>query len=735
MVEVEKDTKQEDQDLDILEVVADRIRDSNRLEDNAMEKGEAADAKRDPNFAMAASLATTEVDLLLSKREKKKPYENLPANPTVQLKGSLTSSTSTSGATSNSCEVPGAYALGGSATETAAETLPHSNISRVEQTRTAPYPITSSTIEVASGGNEDDPGQTGLVVANAVDDPQDLPQAQDVQRQTGTECQGEKPKSGILLFAVGVPVLAMVVLLVVFLSNAGSGNEDDLDPLLEEFEPVPVSPFSSPTQAPTTTQEALLALLPSNCTAQVDLNNPDLPQTRAFEWLVDDQVANSLPLERIQQRFILATLFYATGGGEDLWISSQGWLDHDVHECDWFTSPDFSLRPMFSVQYPGMLAGIFPDHPNDLPQQPCNVRGLYEHLWLDQNQLEASLPEEFFLLTHLKSLSFALNRLQGTVSTRIGQLTNLEALSIMGMAQEGGSTIPSQIGLLTQAKALVLAFNDHTGTVPSELGLLSNLEHLVFGQNSKLTGSLPALSLFPDLQWIILDSCNITGTIPTQIGDLSSLEYVVLGGNSFSGTIPSQVGRLSKASMLSLTNNLLTGTIPAQLGLLSSCDLIDLDQNQLSGPIPSQFGLLKNISLFLSFGDNPFLSGSIPTQLGLLTNLYDLNFANNNHTGPIPSELGRLQSLGSLVLRNNSFTGGIPEELSSLNESMYVLDARSNPTLSGVIPPGLCRLNSTCVPFSTIKCSLHSKGEVGMSFDCNNSTLCGCGCPCKFNIL
>jgi hypothetical protein len=67
------------------------------------------------------------------------------------------------------------------------------------------------------------------------------------------------------------------------------------------------------------------------------------PQYLAMEWATEvDQVPwteaptdEALRLARMKQRFALATLFYATGGGDGSWNKSYGWLDTAAHECTW----------------------------------------------------------------------------------------------------------------------------------------------------------------------------------------------------------------------------------------------------------------------------------------------------------------------------------------------------------------------------------------------------------------
>ena len=115
--------------------------------------------------------------------------------------------------------------------------------------------------------------------------------------------------------------------------------------------PTPTSP--APTVSPTVNtvdSTPLMALLPelrasfSNAT-YADIETEGSPQQLAFQWLVSSRhppsedasevgVPEFPPLARLQQRFALATLYFATGG-ESTWINNVGWLDSTVHECNW----------------------------------------------------------------------------------------------------------------------------------------------------------------------------------------------------------------------------------------------------------------------------------------------------------------------------------------------------------------------------------------------------------------
>lgn len=70
------------------------------------------------------------------------------------------------------------------------------------------------------------------------------------------------------------------------------------------------------------------------------LMNPDTPQGLAFLWLVEIDSAQLDPCDassrsRIEQRYTLATLYYATTVDGASWKDASGWL-MDSDECDWF---------------------------------------------------------------------------------------------------------------------------------------------------------------------------------------------------------------------------------------------------------------------------------------------------------------------------------------------------------------------------------------------------------------
>ena len=104
------------------------------------------------------------------------------------------------------------------------------------------------------------------------------------------------------------------------------------------------------------------------------------------------------------------------------------------------------------------------------------------------------------------------NQLSGPIPSALGNLTNLERLSLWGNQLSG--PIPSELGNLANLEFLSLRDNQLSGPIPSELGNLANLQ---------------ALSL---------DSNQLSGSIPSELANLDNLRALSLGNNQFSGCVP-----------------------------------------------------------------------------------------------------------------------------------------------------------------------------------------------------
>ncbi|CAB9531178.1 Leucine Rich Repeat [Seminavis robusta] len=289
-------------------------------------------------------------------------------------------------------------------------------------------------------------------------------------------------------------------------------------------------PTFAPTLAPTSLESFLLSLLPEQTITGMEDN--DSAQYQAFKWLQEDPFVYDYPDWRILQRHALMTVFYATAGPTQ-WSNNTGWGSYHLHECAWFQNQEFALKSFIGKLYPGFLAGFL----EPLPGSQCDKQGRYLHLWLDQNNLEGSLPEELYSLTSLQTLSAGLNPLYGSFSSYIGQLQQLRGLAFSSTGLSG--SIPKEMGNISSFEVIVLNDNQLEGSIPNEIWQLSTLDSLVLGRNEKLGGTMPSIiSTLPKLRWLLMDDCALTGSIPTELGQARSLEWLALLGNQLSGTLP-----------------------------------------------------------------------------------------------------------------------------------------------------------------------------------------------------
>jgi Leucine-rich repeat (LRR) protein len=482
---------------------------------------------------------------------------------------------------------------------------------------------------------------------------------------------------------------------------------------------------SSPTGSPTSELEHLFRQELPQYTVDI-LVDTGTPQFRAYEWATEADAVperdargdEELLLERMKQRFALATLYYATGG-ENSWTNKEGWLNATAHECSW---SGCCCGAQCLVNHDEDTAG---DGDRQLVQ-----------LSLRSNSLQQSLPLEIGLLLTLTSLSLNNNDLRGSIPSTVSSLTNLVALDLsynrltmlpttIGLVTALSSLsashndllfIPSELGNLTTLQNLDLSYNAFNGSMPSNLGQLSSMVSMSLECGSRGAdgscssgighkGPIPTelgnllfltsldlswnqlsripteIGLLTNLLYLDFDVNAIEGPIPVEIARLSALTSLDISTNWLSSSIPTQLGLLSKLVYLGLESNSLTGSIPTELGQLSGIVSLDLSDNQLNSTIPTQLGRLSKL-LYLSVGSYfsdaaNSLTGPIPTELGMLTALTSLLLASMKLNSTIPTQMGHLSNLYHLALSTNSLIGPLPAEIGQMSD-LYYLDISSN---------------------------------------------------------
>ncbi|KAJ8500909.1 hypothetical protein OPV22_011461 [Ensete ventricosum] len=100
-----------------------------------------------------------------------------------------------------------------------------------------------------------------------------------------------------------------------------------------------------------------------------------------------------------------------------------------------------------------------------------------------------------------------------------------------------------------------------SGTLSARIGNLTNLQQVLL-QNNNISGELPPeLGLLPKLQSLDLSNNRFNGSVPESLGRLHSLRYLRLNNNSLSGVFPESLSRIPLLSFLDLSYNNLSGPV------------------------------------------------------------------------------------------------------------------------------------------------------------------------------
>ncbi|KAG7350956.1 two component regulator [Nitzschia inconspicua] len=397
----------------------------------------------------------------------------------------------------------------------------------------------------------------------------------------------------------------------------------------------------TPSSAPTTFN--LFAFLKENSFDDgIALTVPWSPQGRAYAWLVQDTRETNYPTQQILQRYIMATLYYATFG--DNWLANDSWLSSES-ECTWFNKSRSS--PV------------------------CNSNNELVSLQLDLNNLGGSLPAELGLLSNsLERITLRggpSNFLSGTLPPELGYLTRLKVFFARG--NNLSDTIPHEIGYWRELEQLDLSRNRFAGPLPTEIGNFRNLEFFEVSGNN-LSGVLPSqMGLMTVCTQLFFEENTFLSSVPTEFGNLSLLKELK-GGSNVLLSLPSELGQLTNANIISFTGSSIPGRIPSELGRLQGLRFLELRNNVFDGNIPSELGLLIQLRDQLDLSYNR-LSGPIPSDLGRLVELRGLSLQHNLLTGQLPSEISQLSRLTSLQLEGNQLTGSIPDLVCNTFNSTY----------------------------------------------------------------
>jgi hypothetical protein len=145
--------------------------------------------------------------------------------------------------------------------------------------------------------------------------------------------------------------------------------------------------------------------------------------------------------------------------------------------------------------------------------------------------ITGAIPDNFYDLKYLKTLSIASVGITGGLSSKISNFSKLEALAMLSIPL--GGTIPIELGNLVNLRSIGLGFLDLKGTIPNSLGNLLNCSQITIVGNSALSGGIPAeFRNLLKLQNLGLAANNLEGKIP-DLTNLGLLSFFEIGSNRF----------------------------------------------------------------------------------------------------------------------------------------------------------------------------------------------------------
>lgn len=292
------------------------------------------------------------------------------------------------------------------------------------------------------------------------------------------------------------------------------------------------------------------------------------PHRMAYEWMMNiDELRWTTNYPTIVQRFLLATFYFATGGG----LITSTWevcsaVPNEILPPDEANAVDTRCISHGEEIICAHLQA-FEDCPEyyrrfglDPPSNPKNrwLSGTSECDWYGiecDNQ------------GHVMAISLQKNNLVGSL---IKELSVLDQVRIINLSNNDlGDFLPSWQGW-DRLQYLSLSKNLFEGTVPTEWQEWTNLSTLDLA-NNQISGLMLLPNNWVELDTLILNSnAGLSIEISEQVGTLRKLETLELQGCLIISDLPGSMKDLTNLQDLNLAHCGLLGTVPNSLGKMTS---------------------------------------------------------------------------------------------------------------------------------------------------------------------
>ncbi|KAF3441406.1 hypothetical protein FNV43_RR15320 [Rhamnella rubrinervis] len=342
----------------------------------------------------------------------------------------------------------------------------------------------------------------------------------------------------------------------------------------------------------------------------------------------------------------------------------------------------------------------------------CANSSVLEILRLHSNSFSGSLPDDLSLFPRLKEIDVGNNYFNGTLSSSIGNLFELEILNVPSNSLQGVFS-EQHLSNLSRLRILDLSSNSVTMKLsfnwfppfnleflslrscksgpyfPNWLATQKNIRYLDLSGNG-IIGTIPKWfwDFTPDMHYLNLSKNQIHGRLPMLPTKFPSLLVLDMSSNSFDGPLPPFPTDLT---ILNLSNNFISDSIMSFCNSKSMLfQYLDLSNNQLSGVLLDHCVSRWTRLQFLNLANNYF-SGEISSFFDSLPHIENLNLRNNSFSGELPWTLRTCETLKFLDLSDNKFSGNILHMIGTRLLSLEILIMQSN-EFKGRIPLSLCEL-------------------------------------------
>jgi len=445
-------------------------------------------------------------------------------------------------------------------------------------------------------------------------------------------------------------------------------------------------------------EEVINFLADRGVSSYKSLTTPGEPQYMAANWIADvDPLGYEIPFSlqdpssRLVQRYVLSTFFFSMMGMA--WTHTYNFMTTE-DECGWFRARaiagflenEYAIGVTCDEQL--QVTNIFiPDNgvtgslPNELQFLPHLTM-----LALPNNYVTGGLPEALKSLTGLLYLDLSHNDLQGTIPSWIGDFQNLEVLGLSNNRLSG--ILPASLSTLSRIKTLAIDDNNLSGDVATVPNHLKSLEYF-YADRNLFVGDVDDffLSGLDRLREVDVSDNQLRGTyLPQHLMEHPNLRVLDLADNDLSGNLPILMQQNNVLEFLSLRHNSFSGAIPDSFANFSNLNHLDLHGNGLTGNLPNSMDSMTKLT-YLFLGANNFYPQQMPFFLSNLVGLRELSLTEMQLQGAIPTWFMLLTNLQFLDLSNNQLAYDVPIEVWNLPELSYIL--LNDNMLTGIVPEGI----------------------------------------------